>query len=87
MLVTDHAIRRYKKRVGKKTASKRRIFSQINRDLEKDVRYRKQSKVDNHYILVTSKYKAVCYRSRVITILSLTQDDTSFKTKEMIKSA
>ena len=73
MFVTDHAIRRYKQRVGKKTASKRRIFTQINRDLERDIQDKRTSEVPKHYILITSKYQAVCYKNIVITICSLNE--------------
>ena len=45
MIITEHAVRRYKQRVGKRTASKKRVVMQINRDLARDVKYRKPSKV------------------------------------------
>lgn len=82
MTITTHAIRRYKQRIGKRTASRRRIITQINRDLQRDVQYRKPSKIKNHYILVTSKYQAVCYKSRVLTITSLSEDVTSYSCYE-----
>lgn len=82
MTITAHAIRRYKQRIGKRTASRRRIISQINRDLHSGVVKRKRSKVKDHYILVTSKYQAVCYRSRVITITSLTEDASNISCRE-----
>lgn len=71
MTITDHAINRYKKRIGRKTATRKRIIAQINSDLKKDVQYRKSSKKEGHYILVTSKYQAVCYKNRVVTITGL----------------
>ena len=73
MTITEHAINRYKKRIGRKTASRKRIIAQINSDLKKDVQYRRPSKKEGHYILVTSKYQAVCYKSRVLTITELTE--------------
>lgn len=79
MLITDHAIRRYKQRVGKRTASKRRIFTRINKDLEQDVQERRPSKVPNCYILITSKYKAVCHGKKVLTICSLETTHTIFE--------
>ncbi|MES9681689.1 hypothetical protein ABWK22_01990 [Gottfriedia acidiceleris] len=79
MTITEHAVRRYKQRIGKRTASKKRIVTQINRDLSRDVIYRRKSKVKDHYILVTSKYQAVCYKSRVVTITGLREDATSYK--------
>lgn len=71
MTITEHAINRYKKRIGRKTASRKRIIAQINSDLKKDVQFRKPSKKEGHYILVTSKYQAVCCKSRVVTITEL----------------
>lgn len=82
MTITTHAIRRYKQRIGRRTASRRRIVTQINRDLQRDVQYRKQSKIKDHYILVTSKYQAVCYKSKVVTITSLSDDATSYSCHE-----
>ncbi|EKS8357614.1 hypothetical protein QC455_001551 [Bacillus cereus] len=79
MIITEHAVRRYKQRVGKRTASKKRVVMQINRDLARDVKYRKPSKVKNHYILVTSRYQAVCYKSRVVTITGPKDDVTNYK--------
>lgn len=79
MTITEHAYRRYKRRLGRRTASKKRIITQINRDLARDVLYRKPSKIKNHYILVTSKYQAVCCRSRVVTIMSLNEDASNYK--------
>ncbi|MFE7821384.1 hypothetical protein COJ01_17620 [Priestia megaterium] len=85
MTITRHAVRRYKGRIGKKTASRKRIITQINRDLQRDVRYRKPSKVKDHYILVTSKYQAVCYKSRVVTIYRLNEDATNYKYNEKLE--
>lgn len=79
MTITGHAIRRYKQRIGKRTASKKRIVTQINRDLSRDVQHRRPSKVKDHYILVTSKYQAVCYKSRVVTITALSEDASNYK--------
>ncbi|AFQ30367.1 hypothetical protein P4493_10095 [Bacillus thuringiensis] len=79
MTITEHAVRRYKQRVGKRTASKKRVVMQINRDLARDVKYKKKSKVKDHYILVTSRYQAVCYKHRVVTITGLNEDASNFK--------
>jgi len=71
MTVTEHAIRRYKQRIGKKTTARRKIIAQINRDLQKDVWYRKKSNKEAYfgaYILVTSRYQAVCIKGRIVTI-------------------
>lgn len=85
MTITDHALRRYKQRIGRRTASKKRIIAQINRDLKKDVRCRKPSRVKGQYILVTSKYQAICYKSRVVTIISLSEDASNYKYNDHLK--
>ncbi|MBD3107490.1 hypothetical protein IEO70_03855 [Bacillus sp. AGMB 02131] len=75
MLITEHAIHRYKQRIGKKTAARKRIVASINHDLKKDVWFRKNPKkehVNGTYILVTSKYQAVCIKGHVVTIEELT---------------
>lgn len=79
MTISAHAIRRYKKRIGNKTSSKKRVIAQICRDLARDVKYKKRSHVPNHYILVTSKYQAVCCGTRVVTITELSKDATNIK--------
>ena len=75
MFITEHAIHRYKQRIGRKTASRKRIVARINHDLKKDVWFRKTPKkehVNGTYILVTSKYQAVCIKGHVVTIEELT---------------
>ncbi|MGM9924798.1 MAG: hypothetical protein ACI35R_11180 [Bacillus sp. (in: firmicutes)] len=75
MTITDHAIRRYKQRVGKRTAARKRIIARIHQDLKNDVWFRKacnKEDVYGAYILVTSKYQAVCIKNYVITIEELT---------------
>lgn len=86
MLITDHAIKRYKRRIGKKHSSKKNIYRQINRDLERDVQHKRNSSIKDYYILTTSRYQAVCYRNRVITILSLNEDSNNCIQEGMIKS-
>lgn len=81
MLIRDHAIRSYKKRLGRKTASKKRIIAQINRDLKNDVKERRSSHVPGHYILITSKYQAVCYKKEVFTIKYLDDDPRNLEYK------
>ena len=84
MLVTDHAIRRYKRRIGKKHASKKKIHRQINSDLKKDVVSKEKSRTkEDHYILTTSKYRAVCYKNRVITITNLDNQNPFIDCEEM----
>ena len=75
MIITEHAIHRYKQRIGRRTASKKRILALINHDLKSDVLFRKTPKkehVNGTYILVTSKYQAVCIKGHVVTIEELT---------------
>ena len=75
MFITEHAIHRYKQRIGKKSAAKKRIIHRINLDLKHDVWFRKESHKEDvmgAYILVTSKYQAVCVKGHVVTIEELT---------------
>lgn len=81
MTITDHAIRRYKKRMRKRTAARKRVIAEINRDLQRDVQYSKPSYVEGHYILFTSKFRAVCYKNRVITITALSEK-TGYEVEE-----
>lgn len=85
MYIWDHAVRRYKLRIGKRTASKKRIIAQIKRDLKHDVQKKKPSKVKEHYILVTSKYQAVCYKNQVITIKYLYDDVSNYDYHKKMK--
>lgn len=86
MYIWDHAVRRYKQRVGKRTASKRRVRNQIKHDLKVDVVTRKPSKVKGHYIVVTSKYQAVCYKNQVVTIKHLEHDASNYDYFEKLKA-
>jgi hypothetical protein len=67
--INDHAIRRYKKRFGKKRLSKRKVIALINKDLRDDVIGTRKCSSPGYYIMKTSKYNAVCYKNRVITIM------------------
>ena len=75
MIITEHAIHRYKQRIGKRTAARKRIIARINHDLKNDVWFRKTSHKEDEtgaYILVTSKFQAVCIKGHVVTIEELT---------------
>lgn len=74
MTFSSHALRRYKKRFGKKTTSKTRLLNQLHRDFKYGVKERKPSGVPGYYILVLSKYQAVCSRHHVVTITDLDFD-------------
>lgn len=90
MTFSDHAIRRYKKRILKKrTTSRKRVITQLHRELSRDIRFRKGMKIRDHYLLVTSTFQAVCFKHHVVTILSLDADAanmTPSQLKEEMKS-
>lgn len=72
--IKDHAIRKYKRIVGRRSASKKKIISLILRDLKNDVKISKRHKIKNQYVLITSKYQAVISRKEVVTLLLLEDD-------------
>lgn len=67
MNICTHAIRRYKKRLGSKSASKARIVSKIQKELQTGKRY--FNRKNNHLYIETPRFTAVCYKNTVITIL------------------
>lgn len=67
MKVCMHAIRRYKKRLGSKTASKQRITRKIQTAIRSHSKRRYIHK--NHLYVETPTFTAVCYKGMVITIL------------------
>lgn len=72
MTISDHAIKRYKQRIGCRTSSRKKVISRIVNDLKKDVVRRiVLSKEKGYYLLITSKYKAVCYKHKVISVQHL----------------
>lgn len=71
MLIRDHAIKKYKKRIGKRTASKSRIISAINHDIKHDLKERKPSNEYGCHTLITSKFQAICKGNTVLTIKRL----------------
>lgn len=81
MYITKHAIRRFKARFGHKTTSRKRVVTQVTKELRTDIRYKKQSRVPGYYILVTSKFQAVCRGKHVITIMPLNEDATNVSSK------
>jgi len=75
-IIKDHAIRRYKRRIGYKTSSKKKVVKSINNALNKDLLERRPSYIEGYHILVTSKFQAVVYRNKVVTVTELDQPIT-----------
>lgn len=75
MTFSDHAIRRFKKRILKKrTTSRKRVIAQMHKELGRDVQFRKEMQIREHYLLVTSTFQAVCFKHHVVTVLALDAD-------------
>lgn len=73
MKIGVHAVRRYKKRIGCRTASKKRICHLINKEIEKNTIRRKYNKETGQYRIETPKFTAVCDKGKVVTILFPTE--------------
>lgn len=71
MKIGQHAVRRYKKRIGNRTASKQRICTLINKEIQNNTKRRVHNKATGQYRIETSKFVAVCERGMVVTILPL----------------
>ena len=69
MKIGIHAIRRYKTRIGYRTASKKRICSLINKEIEKNTVRKVYNNVTGQYKIETLKFVAICERGMVVTIL------------------
>ena len=75
MKVGMHAVRRYKKRIGCRTASRKRICQLINREIERNMIRKTYNKTTGQYRIETSKFVAVCEKGMVITILPLDNEE------------
>lgn len=75
MKIGVHAVRRYKRRIGCRTASKKRICDLINKEIEKNTVRKIYNKVTGQYRIETSKFIAVCEKGMVVTILPLTEQE------------
>lgn len=69
MKIGQHAIRRYKSRIGGRTASRKRIESIIKKEIENNLKRRTYNPKTGQYRLETGKFIAVCERGMVLTIL------------------
>lgn len=78
MRVSDHAVRRYKQRIGKRTASKKNIVNEIQRQVRKafkehNFKYSEERYPSGHpkFALVDcGAFKAVVARTKVITVIN-----------------
>lgn len=69
MKVGQHAVRRYKSRIGNRTASKQRICTLINKEIQRNTLRKVHNKITGQYRIETTKFVAVCERGMVVTIL------------------
>ena len=69
MVIEKHAVRRYKKRIGKKHASRKRIERDINNQIENHAIHRYTVNDSGQYRIETPKFVAVCHKNTVITIM------------------
>lgn len=69
MQVKQHAIRRYRKRTGRKRLSKDKVVRDIQNQIKRHAIRRVYNKDTGQYRVVTPKFVAVCDRNWVITIL------------------
>lgn len=67
--VTLHAIRRYKKRVGKKSASRKRIAEIIKDEVRNNASNVSYNQKTGQTRIYTQKFTAVVYKNNIITIL------------------
>jgi hypothetical protein len=75
MKIGVHAVRRYKKRIGCRTASKKRICDLINKEIERNTVRKMYNKMTGQYRITTSKFIAVCEKGMVVTILPLEEQE------------
>lgn len=69
MKVGKHAIRRYKQRIGRRTASKERIIKDIKNQIENHCMKKIYNHLTGQYRVETPKFVAVCEKGMVVTIL------------------
>lgn len=69
MNIRQHAVRRYKRRIGDRTASRERIIRKINREIEKNTVKKSFNENTGQYRIYTTQFVAVCKKNTVITIL------------------
>jgi hypothetical protein len=69
MKIGKHAIRRYKKRIGKRTATRERIEKDIKKHIETSTIKKVYYKETGQYRIWTPKFIAVCEKGMVVTIL------------------
>lgn len=81
MRVSEHAVRRYKQRIGKRSASKKNIINEIHRQVrlafrEKRFKYSEECYPSGHpkfAIVDCGSFRAVVARTKVITVMTKDQ--------------
>lgn len=69
MKIGKHAVRRYKSRIGGRTSSKKRICTQIKKEIERNTVRKIYNDLTGQYRIETTRFVAVCDKGTVITIL------------------
>lgn len=69
MLIKEHAVRRYRQRIGSKNTSKSRVIRSIQKEVKDRVIKRTRPNLEGKYFLHTKNITAVCVRNTVVTIL------------------
>lgn len=75
MYVTKHAVKRYKQRVGKKSASHKRIVRTIQSQVKNANLGQSHEYYGGKYCIYTDKFIAGCIHNTVCTILSYHHED------------
>lgn len=70
MKVCNHAVRRYKQRVGGRTSSRERVVRQIKSEIHNNT-VKSYTSNNNHLYIETTKFIAVVYKGTIVTILPL----------------
>lgn len=77
MKVGKHAIRRYKQRIGRRTASRERIIKDIKNQIQNHCTKKIYNDFTGQYRVETSKFVAVCEKGTVVTILPINEQQLS----------
>lgn len=83
MHVMQHAIRRYKKRIGYRTSNKKRTISYIINDIHVNETFRTPRNEEGFYRIYTTNMIAVCKGKSVVTILNLDSEREDYLEDEV----
>lgn len=69
MLIKEHAVRRYRQRIGSKNTPKSKVIRSIQKEVKNRVVKRTKPNMEGKYYLHTKNITAVCIRNTILTIL------------------